>query len=243
MNMAINIPENTSKNTHNVVESLLLLDNPKKILDIPAGAGAFTNRMLQKSVEVHSADIENILMVENNNYVQADMNKKLPFDDNFFDSVVCIDGIEHLENPFFFIREASRVTKKSGTILISTPNINALRSRWRWLWTSHHNKCKSPLNEHEPSYLHHINMMSYQRLRYILHTIGLRIEKVSTNRSKFISKLYAPLAPLAYIVTAFIYSREEKDNDQMSSNKEILKELHNAPLLFGETMIVKARKL
>jgi len=241
--MALNIPENTSKNTHNVIESLLMQDNPTRVLDIPSGAGAFTNRMLQKSIEVHSADIENILMVENENYVQADMNKDLPFLDDFFDSVVCIDGIEHLENPFHFVREASRITKKSGTVLISTPNINALRSRWRWLWTSHHNKCKSPLNEHKQSYLHHINMMSYQRLRYILHTNGLRIENVEANRSKFISKLYAPFAPLSRIITSIVYKREETDQNQISSNKEILRELHKTSLLFGETMIVKARKV
>jgi 2-polyprenyl-3-methyl-5-hydroxy-6-metoxy-1,4-benzoquinol methylase len=243
MNMPLNIPENTSKNTHNVVESLVLSDHPSKVLDIPSGAGAFTNRLLQKSIEVHSADIENLLMVENENYVQADMNKKLPFDNDFFDSVVCIDGIEHLENPFSFIREANRITNKSGTILISTPNINSLRSRWRWLWTSHHNKCKSPLNEHKQSYLHHINMMSYQRLRYILHTNGFRIEKVMANRSKLISKLYFPLIPFTWLNTFFVYRKEEKEANQIESNREIINELHRPPLLFGETMIVKARKL
>ena len=242
--MPINIPENTSKNTHKVVESLLLEDNPFIVLDIPSGAGAFTSRMLNRSIEVYSADIENILMVENDNYVQADMNLRLPFQEELFDSVVCIDGIEHLENPFFFIREAERVTKKGGTVLISTPNINSIRSRWRWFWTSHHSNNKSPLNERKPSYLHHINMMSYQRLRYILHTNGFQIEKIATNRSKFIAKLYAPFVPGAWLATSYVYrTHEHPDKDQLAANKQILQTLYKSPLLFGETMIVKARKL
>jgi ubiquinone/menaquinone biosynthesis C-methylase UbiE len=241
--MAINIPDNTSKNTHNVVESLLMEDSPGKILDIPSGAGAFTSRMLNQSVEVYSADIQNILMIDNDNYIKADMNEKLPFEDESFDSVVCIDGIEHLENPFQFVREACRITRISGTIIISTPNINALRSRWRWFWTSHHNKCKSPLNEHSPSFLHHINMMSYQRLRYILHTSGMKIEKVRTNRSKLVARLYAPFALLTMMITSFVYGKEEHDQRQKESNKEILRELQKPSLLFGETMIVKARKV
>lgn len=241
--MLIKIPENTSKNTHNVVESLVIEDNPVRVLDIPSGAGAFSQRMIKRSIDVCSADIENILMIENVNFTEADMNEDLPFNDSFFDSVVCIDGIEHLENPFHFVREASRITKKDGSIIISTPNINALRSRWRWLWTSHHNKCKSPLNEHKPSHLHHINMMSYQRLRYILHTNGYKIVKVATNRTKFIARIYAPFVPFASLITSYVYRNEENDEKQISSNREIHKELHKAALLFGETMIVKAKKL
>jgi len=240
--MNLNIPENTSKNTHNVVESLLLEENPKETLDIPSGAGAFTKRLLDKSLVVFSADIENILMIENEHFIQTDMNKELPFRDEKFDAIVCIDGIEHLENPFFFVRETCRILQSEGTLIISTPNINSIRSRWRWLWTSHHNKCKSPLNEHKPSYLHHINMMSYQRLRYILNTSGFKIEKVKTNRIKAISWIYAPLVPLAQLVTKFVYNKEEKDEKQRISNKAIIADLFKSSLLFGETMIIKARK-
>lgn len=237
------IPENTSKNTHNVVYQLLKKDqNTNKVLDIPAGAGAFTQRLLQNNLQVFSADIEDILQVKNSNFVMADMNLTLPFDDNFFDAVVCIDGIEHLENPFFFIKECHRVVRRGGTVIISTPNINSLRSRWRWFWTSHHNKCKVPLNENEPTPLHHINMMSYQRMRYILHTKGFKIDTVLTNRSKPISFVYALFVPLAYLFTSFVYAKEEKNSQQIKNNKEIKSTLFNKSLLFGETMIVKALK-
>lgn len=241
--MSVKIPENTSKNTHNVVAQILLeekeLDN---VLDIPSGSGSFTQRLLEKGINVHSGDIENIMMVENKNFNVADMNHTLPYADNFFSAVVCIDGIEHLERPFDFIRECYRITKPGGRIIISTPNINALRSRWRWFWTSHHNKCKTPLNENRPTPLHHINMMSYQRMRYILHTSGYKINKVTTNRVKGISWLYMIFAPFSWLATKFVFGKEEKDPQQKEVNKEIVSDLFGKSLLFGETMILSARK-
>lgn len=237
------ISENTSKNTHNVVAHLLLEENTAgPILDIPSGAGAFTKRMMDLNKIVYPGDIENILEVKNNNFKAVNMNDLLPYESSFFDAVVCIDGIEHLERPFDFIQECHRVIKSGGILIVSTPNINSIRSRWRWFWTSHHNKCKSPLNEYKPSPLHHINMMSYQRLRYILHTRGFKISKIATNRIKWISWVYILFAPLSFLCTNFVYKKEEKDADQKQANENIIKELFKKSLLFGETMIIKARK-
>jgi SAM-dependent methyltransferase len=236
----MSIPENTSKNTHNVVGALLGGKKGLRVLDIPSGAGAFTNRLLNQQMEVHSADIDNLMQVANANFRRADMNERLPYEDNFFDAVVCIDGIEHLENPFYFIRECRRVIKSGGRLILSTPNINSIRSRWRWFWTSHHNKNKVPLNEGKPSPMHHINMMSYQRLRYILHSNGLRITRVETNRVKGISWAFAIFVPIAYLFTLFVYNREEKDPVQKKVNREISRHLFTKPLLFGETMIIES---
>ena len=240
--MTNKIPENTSKNTHHVVFEMVQQVNPDSVLDIPSGAGAFTQRLLHAGKVVYSGDIENILQIDNPNFVIADMNKPLPFNNNSVDCVVSIDGIEHLENPFQFIREANKVLKKNGTIIISTPNINAMRSRWRWFFTSQHNKNKLPLDEANPTPLHHINMMSFQRLRYILHTSGFLIDEVKTNRVKFISWIYVLLYPVAYLWTKIVFGKE-KNREQRKRNQEILKILYSKAVYFGETLIVKAQKV
>jgi SAM-dependent methyltransferase len=211
------------------------------VLDIPSGAGAFTHRLQQKNIEVHSADIEKILMVEQPHFQEADMNRELPYENDYFSAVVCIDGIEHLERPFDFVREAHRILEPGGYFLLSTPNISALRSRWRWMLSGHHNKNKTPLDEVKPTPLHHINMFDYPRMRYLLHSNGFRIECITTNRVKSISYLYAPFIPLSYIFTSMAY-RGEKEPGQKSRNREIQSEMFKGCLLFGETMIIRAIK-
>lgn len=236
------IRENTSRNTHNVAERLLLSCEEGPILDIPCGEGAFTQRLLSRKQEVYSADVINILKADNPNFRIADMNQLLPFESDFFQSVVCIDGIEHIERPFDFIRECRRILIKHGVLILSTPNISSLRSRWRWFLTGHHNKCKTPLNEQNPNPLHHINMISFPEMRYLLHTNGFQITTVTTNRIKPVNYLYLPWIPLSYIATSLVYRREEKDVLQRERNREILKQTFSLPVLLGETLIVKAIK-
>ena len=37
-------------------------------------------------------------------FILSDMDRRLPFDNDTFTELVCIDGIEHIEKPFDFIR-------------------------------------------------------------------------------------------------------------------------------------------
>jgi len=239
----LQIPENAARNTHLRVAELLLEDREaKKVLDIPCGAGAFSHRLLKQGKEVISADIENLLMFDHDRFHIADMSKPLPFEKGEFDAVVCIDGIEHIENPFAFIRECYRVLKREGKLIISTPNITSMRSRWRWFLTGHHNKCKSPLNENKPSPLHHIHMMALPKIRYIIHTSGFKITRISTNRIKLASWIYIIFYPFSFCKTWLVYRKEEKDDQQRKVNRQIFKAMFSRPVFFGETIIIKAIK-
>lgn len=235
--------ENTTKNTHAVVERLVLEEKVhKKVLDIPCGEGAFTKRLTEKNVDVHSADCENIIRFSGAKFSVADMNEKLPYRDEEFDGVVCIDGIEHIERPFDFIKECRRIVKPEGFLIISTPNISALRSRWRWLLTGFHNKCKAPLNERNPMPLHHITMVSLPELRYRLETNGFTIAKIATNRVKFFTWLYFFLVPFSFLRTFIVFKKESNNEMLKEINRQVLKQMFSIPVLFGETLIVLARK-
>ena len=89
----------------------------------------------------------------------------------------------YIERPFDFVAECRRVVRDDGWLVISTPNISSLRSRWRWLLTGFHNKCKTPLDETRPDPLHHINMLSFPKLRYLLHRNGFSIAEMRRGRS------------------------------------------------------------
>ncbi len=53
----------------------------------------------------------------------SNLNKKLPFPDNFFDVVIAYHVIEHLVDVKGFASEIHRVLKKGGYIIIGTPNL------------------------------------------------------------------------------------------------------------------------
>jgi SAM-dependent methyltransferase len=234
--------ELTSPNTHAVVARLLGDEAGRRVLDVPCGEGAFLARAQRAGVLGYGVDIANRLRGPDGRFVRADMSAGLPFETGAFDAVVCIDGIEHLERPFDFVRECHRVLRPHGALVVSTPNISALRSRWRWLLTGFHNKQKVPLNECDPSPWHHVSLLSFPMLRYLLHREGFRVRTIATNRIKLVSWLYAPLWPLAAVITGGALWRWEDDPGQRRRNAEILRQLLVPAVAFGETLIVKAER-
>lgn len=234
---------NTSKKTHERVFDLISLDANLRVVDIPAGSGAFVQRLKDAGFKnIKAIDIENNLEIDHDDFMEGDMTLRLPLSDKSCDLVICIDGIEHISRQFDFVSEANRILKDMGEIIISTPNISSLRSRWLWFTTGHHNKCNSPLDENNPTPLHHISMISFPEIRYLLHTSGFEITKVSSNRVKPASLLYALFVPLACISTAWIYARTGKKQGTSEINKSIFKKMFTKDVLFGETLIVKAVK-
>lgn len=235
---------NTSKNTHDKVFELIRKEPERVVIDIPSGSGAFIQRLKDAGFDkIIAIDIENALEIEHDNFIKGDMNKKLPLPDNSCDIVVCIDGIEHISKQFDFVCEVNRILKNNGEIIISTPNISSLRSRWKWFMTGHHHKCNSPLDENNPTPLHHIGMISFPEIRYLLHTNGFKINNVTTNRIKPVSLVFSILIPLIYISTFLVYTRTGKKYDNKEINKSILKTMFSRDVLFGETLIVKAIKI
>lgn len=236
----LEISENTSKNAHHTVARLLFEENIQTVLDIPSGEEAFTKRLVEKGVEVYAADCENILRISHNNFSVADMNQQLPFADEMFDAVVCIDGIEHIERPFDFIRECRRIIRRGSVLMISTPNLSSLRSRWRWLFTGFPQGEKAPLDEANYTPLHHISLVSFPDLRYRLHANGFKIKTVATNCLKFVSWLYAQLVLLSYIFVRAGFFKDRKRKSTEIQSREILNQSFSVFVHFGETLIVKA---
>jgi len=232
---------NTTSYTHECVFSLINKNLNKTVIDIPSGSGAFVKRLQDEGYKnIIAIDIENILEIEFENFVAGDMTKTLPLSDESCDVVVCIDGLEHISRQFDFVKEVYRILNNHGEFIISTPNISSLRSRWKWLTTGHHHKCNSPLDENNPNPLHHIGMISYPEIRYLLHTNGFKISEVKTNRIKLISWFYLIFLPFVYISTFWVYKRTEKKLEEI--NKGVFQKMFSKEVLFGETLIVKATK-
>ncbi len=105
---------------------------PMRALDVGSGIGILTRRSIETGIFdlVVGADFltPDSRLGLNTNWVRCDLNRDLPFSSATFDVVICVEVVEHLENPSELARNLRRVIKKDGLLIISTPNTASLRS-------------------------------------------------------------------------------------------------------------------
>lgn len=110
----------------------------KKVLDVGCGHGYGTAEMAKHAADMTGADYSQPTVEANNaRYAKAFPNlrfvqNKVPplnFADESFDVVTSFQFIEHLETRSEFIKEAHRVLKTGGTLLLSTPNVKRSLAR------------------------------------------------------------------------------------------------------------------
>lgn len=173
-------------NTHNRVLELVRQHlsgiEGRKICDLPSGAGAFSARLAQLGADVTAVDIERVepFRYDPARLTLADANQRLPFDDGAFDAMVSIEGIEHLENPSYFLRECARIVKPGGLVFLSTPNVDGFRSR-RSMFLHGFPKYFRPktADRKDAWHLHPIDMTF---VRGALKKAGLEIVELAVNR-------------------------------------------------------------
>ncbi len=107
-----------------------------RVLDVGAGAGAFTRRLLVHGFgAVEAIEIRREAFLVPGVPVHAlDLNgawaDQLPAR---FDALVALEVIEHLENPWHFARQCASAVRPGGWAIVSTPNIESSRSRIEFL--------------------------------------------------------------------------------------------------------------
>ena len=225
------------------IEHFENVGNSLHILDLPAGSGQLTNRLRQLGHRVTPADI----CLSGPDYVHADMNETLPFPDNHFDAVVCLEGLEHLLNPYVLIRELIRVTRVGGQVIISTPNIMNMYSRLQFLLTgTFYQFHSSQLEDVKPNELKdrfHISPMSYHRIRYLAEHFGATVEQVYGDKMKrgvlFPVYAVALLAGIPWSRSLF-FSKKYIKNKQR--NQEIYKQANSWPVRFSRSLIMVLEK-
>ena len=220
----------------------LSLPRGARVLDAPCGSGALTVALAQEGFSATGADLDSeAAALLGLSFTQANLEAALPWQDEHFDAVFCTEGIEHLENHFSFLREIRRILKPGGLLVLTTPNITALRSRVRFFGSGFFGRDSRPLNEAARHPLHHIGLATLPELRYELHVSGFRLSEVSHTHIKPISYLYAIFAPWMWLYTRIAF-RKEKDREQRGRNKEILAALLSSSALFGECLMLIAKK-
>ena len=116
-----------------------------KVVDIGSVPGHITAILKQHGVEVEAVDIkpgraQGLFEALDIPFHEVDVeNETLPFAGESVDLVIFSEILEHLRtNPLQPVREAYRVLRRGGSILLSTPRITPLM-RWRFLWGDDYN--------------------------------------------------------------------------------------------------------
>jgi 2-polyprenyl-3-methyl-5-hydroxy-6-metoxy-1,4-benzoquinol methylase len=82
-----------------------------KVLDIPDGNGFLVQR-LRDAATLATVQIS----IKKGLTTFANMDERLPFENQVFDAVVCMEGIEHTMAPRRTIGEPSTITKSGGRV-------------------------------------------------------------------------------------------------------------------------------
>ena len=221
---------------------VLELPRGARVLDAPCGAGDLTAALRERGYDAWGADIEaSAARRLGESFRQADLSGPLPWPDGSFDLALSVEGIEHLENPFAYLRELHRVLRPGGTLVLTTPNIGSVRSRVRFFGSSFFHHDPRPLRESARHPLHHISLMTFADLRYALHTSGFRLIEAGHTHIKAASYLYVWMAPLAWLYTRVAF-RKERDPAQREANAAIRRALGSRSLQLGENLLLVATR-
>lgn len=158
-------------------KEVLEVTKPTKgtVLDVGCHAGTFTERLLTKleTKEVYGVDISSSAInlakkrIPYGHFEVADA-ANLPFKNNFFDAVFCLEVLEHVDDPIKVLKEVKRILKTGGYAVFLVPSDNKLFKIVWFLWTFYY-----PVWKHA-----HVQSFKNSSLEDFIKSLGFKIEQV-----------------------------------------------------------------
>src|SRR5215203_6394069 len=97
---------------HETAAKILQTAPRGRVLDVPTGEGALALRLQNLGFEVFCCDLyTEFFKLADTEIKRGNLDERLPYADESFDYVVCVEGLEHIENPANAIREFARILK------------------------------------------------------------------------------------------------------------------------------------
>jgi len=188
----------TDSNHQNII-SLLEKNDNANFLDLGCDDGLLSVKLAKQigTKNIYGVEIVNERMkrAEKNGLKvrNFDLNKKMNFENNFFNVIHANQVIEHLHNSDNFISEIYRILKPNGYAIISTENAsswcNIFASIMGWQIFSLTNFSNKKLGVGNPFALHkdsgehlrswnHIRIYNIRGLKEYFEAFGFKIEKI-----------------------------------------------------------------
>lgn len=223
----------------------LLPPAPARVLDVGAGQGFFCKQLRERGYQVEACDfLQDNFKLKDVPFHKADLNSAVPLPDNQFDVIVSIEVLEHIENHVRFISELMRVLKPGGTIILTTPNILSLPSRWHFFLYGYTDCAPRPLDPTlEAYYMQHINPIGIDQIQFLIERFGGEITDLATNRTRRSALLpYFILKPVLALWLRGKLVRKEYASLQPLYRRSMKWMLHRANLTGRITIAVGRKK-
>lgn len=226
---------------HEKVIKLASLVPRGKALDVPTGTGVLGDRLRKIGFEVSCCDIDSTYFsAPDLTFEIGDLNQSLPYPTGSFDLITCVEGIEHLENPFNALREFSRILKPGGKLILTLPNYLNIERRLRFLVTGLFSKIPSPRKlgkeRFEHLYMLHLIPLTYPILKVMMEHSDFKILQIEKDKEKKRMKWFLPLV---WIIRGycFFWPKEKKEDYHLKDT------LSDELIMGGNTLIIVADKI
>jgi ubiquinone/menaquinone biosynthesis C-methylase UbiE len=215
-----------SVDSHDTIRNELAKAKPCKVLDVPAGRGPLSKLMQDLGWEVHSADIDRgNFLIEDIPFSEVNLNRKLPYEDNSFDAIVCANGLHRLFNPGGAISEFSRILKPEGVLYINANNYSSFERRLRYfLYGSielalNTGACSQTINEPEA----HVRIaLLFPQIANMLNSTGFEIVKISPAARRWYHYAAIPFAFIIRVASLFAPNKHKKENWLKETNSSAI---------------------
>jgi len=227
----------------------------KKVLDIGAGGG-YMAQMLGEYLKANGKKPAEVLTAcdlfpEVFGYEDIVCEKvsffdRLPFDDTSYDIIYAIEVMEHLANPYEFIREVYRVLKPGGKFILSVPNALNLNSRVSYLFSGFFTMY-GPLSFDDKDaglLAGHIMPLNYYYLDHRMKKVGFARTDLYADKLKRSARLlYVMLNPFIRLASWRGVKKVRKRSPQLyEANKSAMALVNSKKLLCSRSCIIVGSK-
>ncbi|NGZ05602.1 MAG: class I SAM-dependent methyltransferase [Magnetococcales bacterium] len=243
--------------TNQVIYTLAepLLPTCHRILDLGCGQGHMTQRLatglgrLQRPPNqiLQACDLfpEGYACPEIP-FIQADLNRPLPFDDATFDLIVAVEVMEHIHRFYDLLMECTRILRPGAVLIFSVPNILHMNARLSFLMTGFYDMYIVPTIDSAKAgrLCGHVMPLSLAYLAYGLRRAGFTDISIHPDKRKKSATALALLCHPLLKLGSWWYDRKIQNYDVQvhAENRAILAAMNGFDMLTARSCILKARK-
>ena len=175
----------------------------------------------------------------------VDLTRPLPYGSAAFDLVILCEVAEHLPTYIPVIAEIGRVLAPSGHLILSTPNVARLHSRWHFFWTGTHKLIRRRVGwdlTPDDLYAYHITPVDFPLLHTLLRQAGLSVERLEVTRFKWKHAWLFLLYPFIWLSTRLETRRHRSGSGHAAGEEDLFRWMTRPAMLGSEQLLLTARK-